>query len=416
MQLQILVVLLGGAIGTDPGCKWGTTSPPPCPHPSQPVPHGPFATDRDMIPAPWLKAAPTPDQKQVIITYPSGSDAGNTYPLLVFGHGALVSGPALVGDGYHTLLNTVASYGFIVAAPLDNAFGDFTPDMLGTYDAFKTNTSLHPSLSTADFSRSGFFGHSNGGCSTQEIAGSKDYVSKYNIKAAVAMHCGCPSQTGPCRDYGSKGTNLPFMYTSASGDTIAPPAGSTNGYNLAGDGDKIVFMPKGGSHFEPADSYVPRRLDGAGGANREDQPVGLFFACHVRGEHCDEVYGDTGKKICENNGSVMQTCEVHRAGPTPPSPPAPPSPPSPVPPPAPPAPPSPVPPAPPAPECRTPDVTDDCWKSMADSCTETGGTSCLLCLANPATEAKTKAAGCPQTPPGKVARCFCSKHVEEALV
>lgn len=268
-----------------------------------------------MIKAPWLKHAPTPDQKQIIITYPiNQANANETYPVIIFGHGALVSGPALIGDGYHTLLNTVASYGFIVVAPLDNAFGDFTSDMLATHDACRTNTTLHPSFSKGDFTRSGFFGHSNGGCSTQELAGDKATVMKYNIKAAVSMHCGCPSQTGGCRNYGSKGTNIPFMYTSAAGDTVASPPLSTNGYNLAGDGDKILFMVKGGSHFEPADSTVPRSFNGAGGANREDQPVGLFFACHIRNEHCDEVYGPSGKAICtktQAGGTDMAQCKVN---------------------------------------------------------------------------------------------------------
>jgi hypothetical protein len=299
----------GLASATDPGCHWGTK--PPCPHTLQPVTQGPYTTARDMIKAPWLKNL---DQKQdqVILTYPEDTSKG-PYPVLIFGHGAVVSGPALVGDGYHTLLNTVASYGFIVAAPLDCQFCDFTRDMLATYDACR-NTSLHPSLSTADFSKSGFFGHSNGGCATQELAGRRADVEKYKIKAAVSMHCGCPCQTGPCRNYGSKGSNVPFMYAIAAGDRIAPLAGSTNGYNAAGDGDKVVWACKGGSHFEPADGYIPPRRDGAGGKNREDQPIALFFACHIRGEHCDEVYGPSGDAICHNNGTKMAVCRVHRAG------------------------------------------------------------------------------------------------------
>ena len=71
----------------------------------------------------------------MIITYPTSNTTDAAFPVLVFGHGAAVSGHALIGDGYHTLLTTVASYGFIVLAPLDNAFGDFMPDMLGTADA-----------------------------------------------------------------------------------------------------------------------------------------------------------------------------------------------------------------------------------------------------------------------------------------
>merc|ERR1719359_792125 len=106
----------------------------------------------------------------------------------------------------------------------------------------------------------------------------------------------------------------------------------------------------------------------------------------------------------------MAKCDVYDGAPPGPAPPAPPAPT--------PSPPGPAPPAPPAPQpaCRTPDITDDCWKSMGDSCSEGGGESCLLCLANPSTGAKTKAAGCPQTPPGKVARCFCSKHLDEVIV
>jgi len=394
--MQCLVLLLfsvTSALGDDPddGCKWG--SKPPCPHPTQPVTRGPYKIARDLIKEiPGLKDAPTADQRGGIITYPRDyKDANETFPFLVFGHGAAHSG-VLIGDAYHTLLNTVASYGFIVVAPLDCAFGDFTHDMLQTVTACNDNKTLHPALSAADFSRTGYFGHSNGGCAAQELAGSADNVKKYNIKAAVSQHCGCPCQTGECRDYGSKGSNVPFMYANAAGDSVSKFAtGSINGYNLAGDGNKVLWVAKGGSHFEPKDDPPA--------ANREDNPIALFFACHVRGEHCDDVYGTSGDAICHNNGTAMANCATHRAG-------QPPSPPSPVPPS-----PSPTPPAPPSPPqphpaCRTPDVTDSCWKSMGEYCKQGGGGGCLLCLAGHIS--KTSAAGCPQTPPGKVAQCFCN--------
>jgi hypothetical protein len=347
---------------------------------------------------PGLTDAATADQQGAIITYPSGykNRTNETYPLLFFGHGAFVTGKTLIGDGYHTLFTTVASYGFIVVAPLGCKFCNFEHDMLATATACKENVTLHPALAAADFSRQGFFGHSNGARGAQHLAGKRENVDKYNIKAAVSMHCGCDDGVGgDCLDYGPAGSNLPFMYVNTDGDDITRYGfGSKNGYNKGGDGDKILWIAKGGSHFEPADSTIPNQPDGSGGANREDQPIAFFFACHVRGEHCDNVYGTSGDAICQNNMTQMSVCKVHRPG----------------------QPPSPTPSPPPGPACRTPDVTDACWKAMGESCSERGGTSCLVCLANPSTIAKTKAAGCPQTPAGKVAQCFCSQHLDESIV
>jgi hypothetical protein len=52
---------------------------------------------------------------------------------------------------------------------------------------------------------------------------------------------------------------------------------------------------------------------------------------------------------------------------------------------------------------------------MGDDCTQGGGTGCLLCLARDIS--KTAAAGCPQSPPGKVAQCFCNnKDIADTIV
>lgn len=180
---------------------------------------------------------------------------------------------------------------------------------------------LHPALANADFSRTGFHGHSNGAGATQNITSYRSNVEKYNIKAGVAQHCGCPElRYAGCKNYGPSGSGVPFMYVSAAGDTIMSPDKSANGYDAAGDGPKVLWVVKGGSHFEPADLTIPKSLDGAGGANREDQPVALFFACHVRGEHCDEVYGSSGDAICRTAGTAMSQCKVHRGAPAPPGP------------------------------------------------------------------------------------------------
>jgi len=225
------------------------------------------------------------------IVWPTPQSSDEKFPVLSFAHGTGVgSTNPESAISYNQVLKFVASFGFIIVAPdscpLIECASGFAHDEITALKAVKENPGLHPSLASADFNRTGVFGHSMGGNSAIVSDGggvAKPYrPADYNIKAAVSQHCGCPSQTGACRDYGSKGSNVPFMYTNAKGDTIANPAGSTNGYNLAGDGDKIVWMVKGGSHFEPADSYVPRLPSGAGGANREDLPIALFFACHIR--------------------------------------------------------------------------------------------------------------------------------------
>ena len=100
---------------------------------------------------------------------------------------------------------------------------------------------------------------------------------------------------------------MPFMYVNAAMDQVSRyGTGSSNGYKLAGEGDKVLWIVDGGSHFEPKDDPPA--------ANREDQPIALFFACHVREEHCDEVYGAAGDAICHNNGTKMSACSTHRKG------------------------------------------------------------------------------------------------------
>ena len=97
---------------------------------------GPYSTAFEWIKEiPGLIDAPTAEQRGAMITYPAGySDADEQFPLLVFGHGASVSGKGSA-SGYRQLFDTVASYGFIIVAPLDCASGDFTHDMLATSDA-----------------------------------------------------------------------------------------------------------------------------------------------------------------------------------------------------------------------------------------------------------------------------------------
>merc|ERR1711874_890790 len=90
------------------------------------------------------------------------------------------------------------------SCPKLECFSAFAHDQLATLRAVMPDPSLHPALSTADFSRTGAFGHSMGAMASIAAAGgsiAKAYrPSDCNLKAAVAMH--------PCQDAEMNAKNI----------------------------------------------------------------------------------------------------------------------------------------------------------------------------------------------------------------
>merc|ERR1712216_203188 len=99
------------------------------------------------------------------------------------------------------------------------------------------------------------------------------------------------------------GAKVPLMFTSGNKDTFAPEAMSVKGYNAC-SGSKVLFTIDGATHFEPVDGK---------GVGREDEASALFFACHLRNEHCPQVYGPSGDAICDQTFK-LSTCKVSGAG------------------------------------------------------------------------------------------------------
>ncbi len=92
------------------------------------------------------------------IFWPTPKLADEKFPVLTFAHGTGVGGPfADVTTGYMTILSTVVSKGFVAVAPEScptlECASPFAHDQLATPDAVRKDTSLHPALQTADFSR-----------------------------------------------------------------------------------------------------------------------------------------------------------------------------------------------------------------------------------------------------------------------
>merc|ERR1712083_490116 len=79
--------------------------------------------------------------------------------------------------------------------------------------------------------------------------------------------------------------------------------GSVKGYNACSGSKNIFFSIDGATHFEPVDSK---------GAGREDEPTALFLACHLRDEHCPQVYGPSGDAICAQPFK-LNACKVSEA-------------------------------------------------------------------------------------------------------
>lgn len=242
---------------------------------------------------------PAPHAADVV--YATGAAAG-TLPLLVFGHG-YGSGGSLLAPRYHTLLHSVASFGFVVVAPQScptQGCGSYYKDMLATIAACRANSSLHPALASANLTRVGVFGHSQGGVATVEAAAHDGY----GIAAAAANH--------PCNADGGK-VRVPTMFITGSSDPTCGPRYSEAEFAADPTPGKVLFVIDGAVHEEPTDCCPGPTKPGGCGAdpahpqpcpNREDAPAARFLACHIKGEYCDDV-----QRICEQDFKLSE-CKV----------------------------------------------------------------------------------------------------------
>jgi len=241
------------------------------------------------------------------IIWPTPQNGSETFPVLSFAHGTGVgSTNPESAIAYHEVLRFVASFGFIIVAPDScpaiECAGRFAHDEVTALKAVKENPGLHPSLASADFNKTGVFGHSMGGISTVVSDGggvAKPYrPADYNIKAAVSMH--------PCKDttIHAAGADMPILFTTGSSDSICGSACSDEFYAQVQHPAKALFNIAGASHFEP--TYL--------GDASEKYAIAYWFACHVKGEQCDRVYGSSGKALCEQVPSGRSLAECKMAG------------------------------------------------------------------------------------------------------
>ena len=100
-------------------------------------------------------------------------------------------------DGCDAWMETVASLGLVVIAPFTSGGAcenEYKDQLLSMSAARKGGKSLHPALSTADWSRTGVFGHSMGGMSVPGAA----VAQGYNITAMLVRGSQCTHQIAFC--------------------------------------------------------------------------------------------------------------------------------------------------------------------------------------------------------------------------
>jgi dienelactone hydrolase len=232
-----------------------------------------------------LKSLTAGGGTDVVIVYPKGP-AGEKFPVIVYGHGML----STVTKLFEKQFKTIASYGFIVVAPNSCPVAcDFRKDMMATLDGVGITPVLHPALSTADLSRTGIMGYSNGAAASYSLSTDKATLSKYNAKAVVVQHEGCEEAGRPPRRCGTP--QVPIMFTSGSLEVFGPMqwANTNRAYRSATQKPSVFISLAGAAH-------VPVDFD-------DTEPIAQFMSCWVRGEqsNCDKIFGQTGRAVCNQS-------------------------------------------------------------------------------------------------------------------
>ena len=113
--------------------------------------------------------------QSAMLYYPDTDEPG-PFPVVSFAHGMFNGGPFL-DMNYSVTFESVASFGYIVVAPMSCVllWCELLPyDLLQGIKGPFENPKMHPIFSKADFSSTGIFGHSMGGDAVTRLTTWKD--------------------------------------------------------------------------------------------------------------------------------------------------------------------------------------------------------------------------------------------------
>lgn len=224
------------------------------------------------------------------IFYPIAPDGTcPSFPVVGFGHGMGGGGEIEFGLSYKGLLTTVASYGFVVLAPLActwDCVSELSLDIARVIAACDADRSLHAGLAHASFTRVGVGGHSMGGTAAGRTAAFN--ATELNVHAYFALSS---SYTGD--DEASRLT-MPLFYTTGEDDDIAIPFVVRKSFNSAENALTRVYAKlKDGGHLECCSATGKKRLNPF---------VPQFLLCHLLDDDqgCSNMYSTTSAYALTN--------------------------------------------------------------------------------------------------------------------
>lgn len=229
------------------------------------------------------------------VFYPDGA---GSFPVVVYAHGQGTANPSF--EGCTNALQTVASHGLIVIAPMSDGFAPDCTSKNEYKDLFHALKSAKeygheqvPMLGTqADWSRLALWGFSMGAKTATRAAGHAD-AHGVTIQALVASHGARHSERIPA--------NIDTLYVTGTEDTSSsPPSKMFQQYKMNPSDTKVYANLQGHPHTEACSGADPA------GQGLMNAWVGKFLRCSLAGEHCDEVYGGG---LCAAN--PYKSCFAH---------------------------------------------------------------------------------------------------------
>ena len=251
--------------------------------------------------------------QHVDVVYPKEASNRKEFPLIVYAHGFTDSGYAT----YTQLFEDMASWGYVIAAPLSCRDGCFNckslpgdPPCFGRYyeELFKT-VEWARSMRTLPINRSSgvaLAGHSMGGQATL-LASADANVTSFNIKASAMHHAF--THTYPSI------SEVPFLAFTGTRDQTAPPSMSEEFFNASKVLSRGIVNKIGANHEEPSSSYRPESYR---------PEIALYtvawFKLYLDGTPKAEgvdwnelIHGSGPASICGGGDGAMEECQIFEA-------------------------------------------------------------------------------------------------------
>jgi len=249
------------------------------------------------------------------VVYPVG-EANQTFPLIVYAHGF----GATAYEHYHSLFDTMASWGYVIVAPKTCRYGCLTwwnchslegdPKCFGDYYKMQ--------LAAIDWAREGsaklpinfalgvgIAGHSMGGQAT--LFSAAKAAASHDIRTAVMHHA--YTHTYPAvRD-------IPYLAFTGTNDTLAPPMMTDSFFNAEGSYPERGLVNRIGEGHSAASEW---------GDGEYYNPMLAWYTVAWFKVHLDKtpvangvdfeelVYGSSANSLCHGGDQAMRKCTLLR--------------------------------------------------------------------------------------------------------